>query len=84
VGYGSKEGTGPVALGAIPGRTVALGPDRHLLHGTRLHVHAHSFFDFLACFFSPDPGACGADFNGDTTVNSQDFFDFLDCFFNGC
>jgi hypothetical protein len=31
--------------------------------------------------FGNPPSVCAADFNGDTTVNSQDFFDFLNAFF---
>jgi hypothetical protein len=43
-------------------------------------LNSQDFFDFLRCFFSPDPLGCGADFNQSGRVDSQDFFDFLRCF----
>ena len=42
---------------------------------------SQDFFDFLAAFFGPDPGA---DFNRDGVINSQDFFDYLSAFLAGC
>jgi len=47
-------------------------------------VSSQDFFDFIAAFFSNDPGA---DFDHNGSVTSQDFFDFLTCFLDppaGC
>lgn len=49
-------------------------------------LNSGDFFDFLACFFSPENCTLPmtADFNHDGVITSQDFFDFLAAFFTGC
>ncbi|MGE3109001.1 MAG: right-handed parallel beta-helix repeat-containing protein [Phycisphaerales bacterium] len=51
-------------------------------------ANSQDFFDFLLCFFNPDPQVCvpprTADFNHDGMTTSQDFFDFITAFFAGC